>query len=85
VSFDIENINGVTKWTFADGHMYHFPVAVITTNVSKDSMVVKPKSPAQFETEVEYSELTNNLGAADIEEYVDQLATDGYFNDVIVA
>jgi len=82
MSFILEQINGVTKSGNADLLVYNFGIVTIAADVTNNEMVLTYNDQAsnyeQPQT-IKYADITDKLGATDIEEYVDALATNGFF------
>ena len=79
---NFEKINGVVKETINSNQIkYYFPTCYIFINIADDSMIKRPSINSENQNTVSFSELTDNLGATDIEEYVDLLAEQGFFFD----
>lgn len=84
MSFSLELINGVTKSGNGVQFIYTFPIAVIIAqpNLAAPQMVITYTNRASEYQEpliVLYSEIDDVLLSTNIEEYVDQLATESYF------
>lgn len=75
---DITLIAGVTKIETDVGFVYAFPLEVITTNTSGGFLDRTPRGES-VSTTTYFSNITDKLGATNINEYVDALAIGGYF------
>lgn len=72
-------INGVTKSEFKGNYYYTFNSYIsIVANVNSDTYVIFNRDKSRT---VKFDDITDKLGASDIVEYVDALATAGYFKD----
>jgi hypothetical protein len=86
MSYAIEKINGVTKMqidSIAYSFQYDFPTALITVNTESSNIKIQRKTGNAQPVVIAYSDLTDNLGAANIEEYADALANQGFFFDSV--
>jgi hypothetical protein len=72
-------INGVTKAEFKGNYYYTFnSYTSIVANVSSNTYVISDRDTSRT---VKFDDITDKLGAANIEQYVDAMATAGYFQD----
>ncbi len=80
--YNIEINNGVTVETLSANEVqYHFNTEVIILiNISGDFMEIKDSNKTKYR-KVEFSEITDKQGTADIQEYVEILIAGGYFRD----
>lgn len=77
---DIKTIKEATRVEKADGYDYSFPKAVITTNTAGNYMNVLLRNTS-VSTLVRFGEITNKLGATNINDYVDKLAEAGEYGE----
>ena len=76
--YDITQVNGITKEDIGTGFVYHLPLEIITTNTINASF----SRTKRGETDVEYvqfSLISDKLGASTVEEYADQICFDGNY------
>ncbi len=72
-------INGVTKAEFKGNYYYTFNSYIsIVANVSANTYAIFNRDKSRA---VKFEDITDKLGATNIVEYVDALATNGYFQD----
>jgi len=80
---DATLVNGVTKIELADGFMYYFPIATIETGTAATSITLTlTVTPFTTNTRT-FEQITEQLGASDIEGYVDALANGAFFFNAI--
>lgn len=82
MAYEVQLVNGVTKFDTGLGYTkYQFPLAIIDVYISDN--YYKHFLPNGIEIlKVDYDQITDTLGAANIEEYVDALANAGYFFEI---
>lgn len=81
MAFEITKINGVTKEEYKGDFYYTFNSYIsIVADVSANSYTI---SDRQEKRRIEFDDITDKLGASNIEEYVDALATAGYYRNNI--
>lgn len=79
MAFDLSLHGTVTRRQLDDaGYEYFFPLVVITTNTNDDTMHVESRIDGTS-YQVRYADITTNHGATNIQEYVDYIATNGYY------
>ena len=82
MAVDVQKINGVDKLFLGNGNiLYLFPIASITVNTDTTEITIISSRVATPPTATNFADLSNNYGTADAEEYVDYLATNGFFFD----
>tara|TARA_R110001606_G_scaffold93417_4_gene207477 strand:- start:1590 stop:1856 length:267 start_codon:yes stop_codon:yes gene_type:complete len=82
MAYYITNAHGVTKTGDGLTFIYTFGVATIIAETTNDTMVITyltPSSDYQASNTIAFSDINDDLGAINIEEYVDALAQGGYF------
>ena len=80
---DITIINGVTKRELADGFLYIFPLANITTSTTDDLIEIYTKENPSNTFSVGFDGITEQYSTADAEAYVDYLASNRFFFETI--
>lgn len=82
MAFQLSLVNGVNKYGQGNELIYLFNGITIIADTTNDSMIIVTTNQSinySNPMTVQYADITDKLGSADIEEYVDALATDGYF------
>ena len=82
-----EQINGVTKRTRPvdvnnvsnNIFEYYFPLGIISVNQNEDVIEYRLRDVSKFE--IPFTDISQNYGTANAEEYVDELATLGIYSD----
>ena len=78
----ISKINGVTKKEWLQFFVYDFPLALITVDTNQNKYILQLKADFSNPQTVLFSDITDPLGASDVEGYVDELAMQGFFFDI---
>lgn len=82
MSYTVTTINGVTKTSDANRHIYSFGVCTIIGLIANAEMVITYNNQASLYQQpqtIAFADISPNLGATTIEEYLDEIATLGYF------
>lgn len=75
-------INGVTKREKDGNYVYDFPRATIDVNVAEDAYVVTLKLDYANPITSKFADVTDKLGQATLQEYVDELAVQGNYFEI---
>ena len=78
--YDIEDKNGVTKVETSIGFVYHFTQVIISTNTESDSMQWTQWGQTTSEY-VQFSNIVDKRNSSNIEQYCDNLAITGFYDD----
>ncbi len=81
MAFEVIKINGVTKEEYKGNYYYTFNSYIsIVAEPSSNSYTISDRHEKR---RVLFDDITNKLGATNIEEYVDAMATAGYYRNNI--
>lgn len=82
---EITKVNGVTKKAFLQFFIYDFPLALITADTNADAYILVYKSDVGNPQTILFSDVTDKLGQATLEDYIDELANQEFFFDIPVS
>lgn len=81
MAFEITKINGVTKEEYKGNYYYTFNSYIsIVAETASNSYTISDRNEKR---RVLFDDITDKLGAVDVVEYVDAMATNGYYRNNI--